>query len=355
MDNLSFYKNKRILVTGGAGSIGHELVRKILEYDPFIVRVFDNNETGLFDLENELDSNKIRPLIGDIRDKDRLLMAFEGIDIVFHASALKHVPLCESNPFDAVKTNVIGTQNVLDAALSKEVEKVINVSTDKAVSPTNVMGATKLLAERLTISANYYRGNKRTVFSSVRFGNVLNSRGSVIPVFLKQIQKGGPLTITDNHMTRFFMDIPSAVGLILNAGRISQGREIFILKMSAMGITDLAQAMIEEFAPRYGFNPGEIGVQTIGIREGEKLYEELMTKEEAAYAYENDEMFLILPQKITHEEPFQIKIAKPFKKAKIEEFSSRKAKLLSKEEIKNLIHSIYKNNPDISDRVTKKR
>ena len=154
MDNKSFYKNKRILVTGGVGSIGRELVKKVLTYDPFIVRVFDNNETGLFDLENELNSNKIRPLIGDIRDKERLLMAFDDIDIVFHASALKHVPLCESNPFDAVKTNVIGTQNVLDAALSREVEKVINISTDKAVSPTNVMGATKLLAERLTISAN---------------------------------------------------------------------------------------------------------------------------------------------------------------------------------------------------------
>ena len=337
MDNLSFYKNKRILVTGGAGSIGHELVKKILDYDPFIVRVFDNNETGLFDLENELDSNKIRPLIGDIRDKDRLLMAFEGIDIVFHASALKHVPLCESNPFDAVKTNVIGTQNVLDAALSKEVEKVINVSTDKAVSPTNVMGATKLLAERLTISANYYRGNKRTVFSSVRFGNVLNSRGSVIPLFLKQIRKGGPLTITDKKMTRFFMDIPSAVSLIIDAGRICHGREIFILKMAAMSISDLALVMTEEFAPKFGFKPEDIMLKVIGKREGEKLYEELMTKEEAAYAYENEEMFLILPQKITHEEPFEINIANSFKKSKIEEYSSRKAQLLSKDDIRQLI------------------
>nr|WP_320161322.1 polysaccharide biosynthesis protein [uncultured Methanoregula sp.] len=343
MNNKSFYKNKRILVTGGAGSIGRELVRKILDYDPFIVRVLDNNETGLFDLENELGSNKIRPLIGDIRDKDRLLMAFDGIDIVFHASALKHVPLCESNPFDAVKTNVIGTQNVLDAALSKEVEKVINVSTDKAVNPTNVMGATKLLAERLTISANYYRGNKRTVFSSVRFGNVLNSRGSVIPLFLNQIQKGGPLTITDKKMTRFFMDIPSAVNLIINAGRISQGREIFILKMSAMGISDLAQAMIEEFAPKYGFKPEDIGMQVIGKRGGEKLYEELMTKEEAASAYENDEMFLILPQKITHEEPFAVQVEKSFKKSKIEEFSSRNSKLLTIGEIHALFRQLHDN------------
>jgi len=339
MDNKPFYKNKRILVTGGVGSIGSQLVKKILEYDPFIVRVFDNNETGLFDLENELNSNKIRPLIGDIRDKERLLMAFDGIDIVFHASALKHVPLCESNPFDAVKTNVIGTQNVLDAALSREVEKVINISTDKAVNPTNVMGATKLLAERLTISANYYRGLKRTVFSSVRFGNVLNSRGSVIPLFKKQIQSGGPVTITDKKMTRFFMDIPSAVELIVNAGRICNGREIFILKMTAMKITDLADA-IEEFAPVYGFNPEDIKIKIIGKRGGEKTFEELMTKEEAEYAYENDEMFIILPQKITNEEPFQAKKPPSFKKARIEEFSSRNTNFLNRDEIRTLLRKI---------------
>lgn len=340
MDNKSFYKDKRILVTGGVGSIGRELVKKLLNYDPFIIRVFDNNETGLFDLENELNSNKIRPLVGDIRDKERLLMAFDGVDIVFHASALKHVPLCESNPFDAVKTNVIGTQNVLDAALSREVEKVINISTDKAVSPTNVMGATKLLAERLTISANYYRGEKRTVFSSVRFGNVLNSRGSVIPLFKSQIQKGGPVTVTDNGMTRFFMDIPSAVELIINAGRLSQGREIFILKMPAMRISDLADVMIDEYAPMFGYSPDDIQIKIIGKRGGEKLYEELMTKEEAEYAYENKEMFIILPQKITHEIPFEPKRLPFFKKSISEEFSSRNAGLLNKDEIMQLIRKI---------------
>lgn len=345
MDNRSFYKNKKILVTGGVGSIGRELVKKMLSYDPFIVRVFDNNETGLFDLENELNSNKIRPLLGDIRDKERLLMAFDGIDIVFHAAALKHVPLCESNPFDAVKTNVIGTQNVLDAALSREVGKVINISTDKAVSPTNVMGATKLLSERLTISANFYRGLKLTVFSSVRFGNVLNSRGSVIPLFKNQIQKGGPVTVTHGDMTRFFMDIPSAVELIINAGRISSGREIFILKMSAMKISDLATEMVEIYAPRFGFNPDDIEIKIVGIREGEKLYEELMTKEEAAYAFENDEMFIIRPQKITPEEPFQVRKPRSFRKSSGMEFSSRNANLLRKEEIRDLISTIDRSTP----------
>ncbi len=202
------------------------------------------------------------------------------------------------------------------------------------------MGATKLLAERLTISANYYRGTKRTVFSSVRFGNVLNSRGSVIPLFKNQIQKGGPVTVTDKKMTRFFMDIPSAVELIINAGRISHGREIFILKMSAMNIIDLANAMIDEYGPLYGFRPDEIKIKIIGKRGGEKFFEELMTKEEAVYAYENDEMFIILPQKLTHDEPFAAKIPHSFKKSNVEEFSSRKSYLLNGDEIRTLIRKI---------------
>ena len=270
MAEENLFRNKKILVTGGAGSIGRVLVKRLLDHDPAIVRVFDTNETGLFDLAQEADDERIRPLIGDIRDRDRLIIALDGIDIVFHAAALKHVPLCEYNPFDAVKTNVIGTQNVLEASLLKGVDKVINVSTDKAVSPTNVMGATKLLAERLTISANYYSGRKKTVFSSVRFGNVLNSRGSVIPVFHRQISRGGPVTVTSKGMTRFFMDLPAAADLILRAGHISRGREIFILKMPAIHIMDLAEVMVDTLAPGYGHNPSSIKINLIGKREGEK-------------------------------------------------------------------------------------
>jgi len=333
----NFYKNKKILVTGGVGSIGSQLVRKLLVLDPAIIRVFDNNETGLFDLDEELNSITIRTLIGDIRDKDRLAMAMDGIDIVFHASALKHVPLCEYNPFDAVKTNVLGTQNVLEAALLNEVEKVINISTDKAVSPTNVMGATKLLAERLTISANYYSGNKRTVFSSVRFGNVLNSRGSVIPLFKKQIKNGGPVTITDKHMTRFFMDIPDAVNLILTAGEIAKGREIFILKMPALRIIDLAQVLIEEYAPEFGYKPEDISLEIIGKRNGEKLYEDLMAEEEAERAYERDDMLLIIPHTLSSEEPLDPAMTKGFKKTKKGNFSSKDAPLMKKEELRRIL------------------
>jgi UDP-N-acetylglucosamine 4,6-dehydratase/5-epimerase len=288
-----YYKDKVMLVTGGAGSIGSEITKKVLEYNPAVIRVLDNNETALFELEEELNSDKLRVFYGDVRDKDRLKRAFDNVDIIFHAGALKHVPLCEFNPFDAVKTNIIGTQNVLDVAMDRDVEKVIFVSTDKAVNPINVMGATKLLAERLTISANHYTGDKETVFSCVRFGNVLNSRGSVIPVFKNQIKNGGPVKITDKDMTRFIMGIPEAVELILKAGQKADGGEIFILKMPATNIMDLAEVMIENLANIYNHKPEEIGVEIIGKRVGEKMYEELMTADESLYAIDDGELFIL--------------------------------------------------------------
>ncbi len=319
----SFYEDKIIIVTGGTGSIGSEIVRELLEFNPKVVRVLDNNETGLFELEQELNSDKIRTFMGDIRDKERLLRAFEGVDIVFHAGALKHVPLCEYNPFDAVKTNIIGTQNVLNAALDKEVGKVIVISTDKAVNPINVMGATKLLAERLTISANYYTGKKDTVFSCVRFGNVLDSRGSVVPLFKSQIKKGGPITITSTDMTRFIMGIPQAVQLILRAGEISEGKEIFILKMPALNIVDLAEVMVEEYAPTYGYKPENIKIELIGKRFGEKTYEELMTEEEMIFAIDQGELYIINSDNECSED----KII----------YNSNQAEKLSKKEIKDII------------------
>ncbi len=288
-----FYKNKKVLVTGGSGSIGQKIVKELLNYDVDVVRVLDNNETALFDLEQDLNSSKIRTFVGDIRDYQRLVRAFKDIDIIFHAAAYKHVPLCEYNPMDAVKTNVIGTQNIIDAAITCEVDKVILISTDKAVNPVNVMGATKLLAERLMISSNVYSGRGGTKFSCVRFGNVLNSRGSVIPVFKKQISNGGPLTITDKRMTRFIMHIHEAAKLILTAGSLSDGGEIFILKMPSVRVPDLAEAMIEYYAPQYGFNIEDIDVEIIGKRVGEKLHEELMTPEELVCAEDNGNLFII--------------------------------------------------------------
>lgn len=339
MYNPNFLKGKSILVTGGAGSIGSILVKKLLELDPHVVRVFDNNETGIYNLYNELQSKKIRPLIGDIRDKERINRALEGINIVFHASALKHVPLCEYNPFDAVKTNILGTQNIMDAALDHSIEKVILISTDKAANPTNVMGATKLLAERLTVSMNYCRGNRKTAFSCVRFGNVLNTRGSIVPLLKKQIEKGGPVTLTDPNMTRFMMTIPKAVDLVFKATELSKGGEIFILKMPILRVKDLVEVMVEEYAPRFGYKPEEIKIKNIGKRPGEKIYEELMTNYEAESSYENDDMFIVLPEKFEQISLPPKKLPGNFKKTNRETYSSNDINsfLLNKTEIKNLL------------------
>jgi FlaA1/EpsC-like NDP-sugar epimerase len=332
-----FFEDKTILVTGGVGSIGSEIIRSVLEYNPEAVRVLDSNETGLFDLEQELQSEKIRPFVGDVKDKERLKRAIEGVDVVFHAAALKHVPLCEYNPFEAVKTNVYGTQNLIDVAIDEEVEKFITISTDKAVNPINVMGATKLLAERLTISANFYKGDRKTAFSCVRFGNVLDTRGSVIPLFRKQIQNGGPLTITDPNMTRFMMSIPKAVELVLKSAGMAKGGEIFIFKMPALRVGDLAEAMIEELAPEYGYAPNEIEIKIIRRRAGEKLYEELMTEDEAENAYEDEEMFVVLPQSFGMINKLSYKLPENLKKTEKKEYSSKGVKLLTKEEIRSLL------------------
>jgi len=339
MYNINFFKDKSILVTGGAGSIGSVLVKKLLELNPRVIRVFDNNETGLYDLYNELQSKKIRPLIGDIRDKERINRALEGIDIVFHASALKHVPLCEYNPFDAVKTNILGTQNIMDAALDHAIDKVILISTDKAANPTNVMGATKLLAERLTVSMNYYKGKRNTAFSCVRFGNVLNTRGSVVPLFKNQIAKGGPVTLTDSGMTRFMMTVPKAIDLVFKATELTRGGEIFILKMPSLRVKDLAEVMVEELAPRCGYKAEDIEIKNIGKRPGEKIYEELMTSYEAEYAYENEDMFIVLPENFEEILSLSSLLPDGFKKTDRKAYSSNDVDscLLNKMEIKDLL------------------
>lgn len=340
MESHDFYKNKTILITGGAGSIGGEIVRKVIGYSPEVVRIFDNNETGLFDLEQDLNSANIRLLVGDVRDEDRLEMALEDVDIVFHAAALKHVPLCEFNPFDAVKSNIIGTQNLLKAAIQNKIEKFILISTDKVVNPTNVMGATKLLAERLTISANYYKGQRNTVFSCVRFGNVMGSRGSVIPLFLKQIQRGDALTITDPEMTRFIMSIDKAVDLILKAGEIARSGEIFILKMPSLRIQDLADAMREDYAPEFGYKPENISLKIIGKRPGEKTHEELFSSAESENVWENDELFIVTPQ--PYHKGWASHYATPmgFRKTTRVTYSSENGDLLSKEQIKKVIREL---------------
>lgn len=293
----NFITNKNILITGGTGSLGRELVLKILEHNPKVIRIFDVDETEQFDFQHELKEHEstVRFLLGDVRDKERLNRATEDIDIIFHTAALKHVMACEYNPFEAVKTNIIGMQNVIDAALNNNVGKIIFTSSDKAVNPSNTMGTTKLLAEKLMTAANYYKGARDCVFSSVRFGNVMGSRGSVIPLFKRQIKAGGPVTITDPTMTRFMMSMSQAVDLVFKSAKVSQGGEVFIFKMPTINISDLTEVLIDELAPRYGHRPENVNVETIGIKPGEKMYEELMTEDEAIRSLERDDMFIILP------------------------------------------------------------
>ena len=327
------FRDKGILITGGTGSIGSALAKKLLEFNPKVIRVFSNDENALFDLEEELkEYDNLRFLVGDVRDKERLKRATEDMDIVFHAAALKHVPSCEYNPFEAIRTNVIGTQNLLDVAMDEEVEKVITISTDKAVNPVNVMGATKLLAERLTIAANYYKGLRRTVFSCVRFGNVLGSRGSVVQLFENQIQNGGPVTLTDPDMMRFVMSMDRAIELVLKAAQMAKGEEIFVFKMPALLVGSLAEVMIEKLAPKYGYDPKDIEIEMIGKRKGEKLYEELMTEDEAMNAYETEDMLVILPSPPRG----------GLKRIPIKRYTSKDIRGLTKKEIEDLLESILK-------------
>ncbi len=298
-DSLSYLKGKSVLISGGTGSIGKELLNQVLNAQAKVVRIFSRNEYAQYLLALELKqqgySDRTRLLLGDVRDRDRVMRATTNIDVIFHCAALKHVTACEFNPFEAVKTNVIGTQNMIEAAIQNKVERFVAISTDKAVSPTNTMGATKLLAERLVTSAELYKGSCPTRFSAVRFGNVLGSSGSVIPLFINQIKSGGPVTLTHPEMLRFFMSIPDAVKLVLNAGYVGKGGEVFILKMPVMNIADLVSALIDLFAEPFGYKPENVRINNMGMQPGEKLQEELMTEEEGMLAEEFEEFFVINP------------------------------------------------------------
>jgi len=326
---MDFYEHKVVLVTGAAGSIGSGVAERLAHSKAEAIRLLDNNETGLFDLERKLSSQQIRVLVGDIRDKERLARAFEGVDVVFHCAALKHVPLCEYNPFEAAKTNVFGTQNVIEAALDKEVRSVVLISTDKTVNPSNVMGATKLVAERLIIAANQYKGPHRTKFSCARFGNVLDSRGSVLPIFRSQIEQGGPVTLTDRKMTRFVMTIADAVELILTGGATSKAGEICVPKLASLNVIDLAEVTIEMLAPENGNLPGDIELIEVGKREGEKLFEELMTEDEANRACDAGKYFVLNSDN------------DEFKKVDRSSYNSKDAKKLTKDEITKLLKKVY--------------
>lgn len=327
MSDLVF-KNKKILITGGTGSLGKALTKKILKSEVDTIRIYSRDEWKQTQMESELKDDRLRFLIGDVRDKDRLSKALEDIDIVLHAAALKHVPVAEYNPFEAVKTNIQGSQNVIDSSLENNVEIALAIGTDKAVSPLNTYGATKLLMERLFVSANFHKGNHKTNFLCVRYGNVLGSRGSIVPNFINQIKSGKKITITDPSMTRFNITMNEALDLIFRTLSRGKGGEIFIPKLKAYKVGDMRDALLELLNAN---NETDI----ISIRPGEKLHETLINKDEIRNVFENEHNYICFdPMTSTFhsDTPPQLK-----KTSLIDQYSSDNVPLLSKNEIKKIL------------------
>lgn len=283
--------NKSILITGGTGSFGHAFVDYVLEnYNPKKIIIYSRDEFKQFNMDNEYKKHPkydcLRFFIGDVREEERLRRAFKGVDYVIHAAALKQVPACEYNPIEAIKTNINGATNIINAALDTDVKKVVALSTDKAVNPVNLYGGTKMVSDKLFVTANAYRGSRDISFSVVRYGNVAGSRGSVIPFFRNIVNNGGTeLPITDYRMTRFWISLRQGVELVIKALEEAQGGETFISKIPSFKITDLAQAIL----------PG-CNMPEVGIREGEKLHEIMVTVEDSMHTYEYDKHFVVYPQ-----------------------------------------------------------
>ena len=324
--------NKAILITGGTGSFGKAFTKYLLEnYNPKKIIIYSRDEFKQFIMQNEFKeySSKLRFFIGDVRDQDRMERAFEGVDYVIHAAALKQVPACEYNPAEAIKTNICGAQNVIEVALNKGVKKVVALSTDKAVNPVNLYGGTKLVSDKLFIAANAYAGENDISFSIVRYGNVAGSRGSVIPFFRSVLNQGKTeLPITDYRMTRFWISLQEGIELVIKALEESKGGETFISKIPSFKITDLAQAMY----------PGCKMVE-VGIREGEKLHEIMITNEDSFTTYEYEKYFVIYPQMVFSDK----RKSKPTGKKVIEGFSyssDTNKEWLSVDQIKELLKGI---------------
>jgi UDP-N-acetylglucosamine 4,6-dehydratase len=278
-------QGKAILITGGTGSFGTRFLRTVLsEHEPAAVRIYSRDELKQYNLQRELDGDeRVRFLIGDVRDAERLKMAMRGVDIVIHAAALKQVPACEYNPFEAVKTNIHGAENIVAAAIANDVPCTLALSTDKAVNPVNLYGATKLAAEKIITQGNAYAGNSPARFATMRYGNVVGSRGSVIPLFKAQAQ-GGELTITDEEMTRFWITLDQAVEFVITCIGLMQGGEIFVPRIPSMRVRDIADAIAPHATRRI-----------IGIRPGEKIHEVLITEDESRHARMLDDRYVIYP------------------------------------------------------------
>lgn len=321
---------KKILITGGTGSLGQALAKRLLEMNASSIRIFSRNESKQVSMESKFNDDRLRFLIGDIRDLPRLTTALEDVDVVFHAAALKHVPLIEYNPFEAIKTNVLGTQNVIEACVKQNVELAVGVGTDKAVSPINAYGATKLLMEKLFVTANNYLNpsRHRTKFFALRYGNVLGSSGSVIPKFIEQSKAKQKITITEPSMTRFSITMNEALDFIVESTSLAKGSEIFVPKLKAYSIMDVKKAV-------EAIN-GDHGHEIIGIRAGEKIHETLINNDEMRFAWELGNKYVIFnPFKSTDEIKAQHPKIKKIDNS--ESYSSNKVELLAINELKEKI------------------
>lgn len=327
------FKEKKILITGGTGSLGTALTKKLLSLDVEQIRIFSRNEFKQISMESELNDDRLRFLIGDIRDEKRLIRATEEVDIVFHAAALKHVPKVEYNPFEAVKTNVQGSQNVIEACLVNDVERAVCIGTDKAVSPLNTYGATKLLMEKLFVNAQHYSNPKihPTKFFAVRYGNVFASSGSVIPRFIEQIKKQEEITITDKKMTRFSITMEQALESILKATEIGRGTEIFVPKLKSYSLEQIYHVLSQLAETK--------NEKIIGIRPGEKLHELLINLDEMRYSWEYQNLYMILNWQF--DKTYLDKNYPGIKKIdNFDTYSSHNAEQLTDDELKNNIKSL---------------
>lgn len=334
------YLRRSWFITGVCGTVGRELLNQVLQYEPQQVVAIDNNESELFFVQDTFRADpRLSFFVCDLRDRQELAMRMAGAEIVLHAAALKHVILCERSPHAAIQTNIIGTQNVLEAASQTNVERVLFTSSDKAVNPTNVMGTSKLMCERLVTAANAQTRSGKQVFASTRFGNVLGSRGSVIPIFRRQIALGGPVTLTDSSMTRFIMTLQEAVQLVTESVFLARGGEVFVTKMPVARIADLAAVMIEELAPQFDYTPEDIKINIIGSKAGEKYYEELMNDEEVRRSVELQRYYAVTPafkstqRDIDYVYPDMLSDGPPSSP-----YNSNTAIAMSKEELRTYMH-----------------
>lgn len=334
-------RGKNILLTGGAGSVGRILIQQLLDQDPAVLRILDQSEPGLAALKKNLIDDRCRFLSGNVRDKERLVRALDNIDVVIHTAAMKHVDVCEYNPFEAVKTNVMGLQNLIDVAIDAGVGRFVFTSSDKAVNPANTMGTTKLLGEKLVTAANKYRGGHDIRFTSVRFGNVVNSSHSVIPIFHEQIRDGGPVTLTDPEMTRFFLTFDDVTDLVLDAMRYTAGGEVFVQKMDAVQIETLAEAMIQTLAPRYDYDPNEISIEITGRRMAETYHEEIITDREVPRTIENESLYAVQPEQAETDGYLSYDGIKGFEPVTDVVRSSENAEKLSEQEIVDLLQNEF--------------